>query len=487
LHRGIYIDSVPGEVRIALVEDGLLAEVSIDRPATRGVAGNIYLGRVRTVLPGLQAAFVDLGLERDGFLHLEDALPPAAAPGATGEDVHIEDRLREGQEIVVQVSKEPIGQKGARVTTHLALPGRFLILLPGVDHTGVSRRIEDPLERDRLRVLVDDLAKRLGTPGGFIVRTSSALRSAAEFEPEAAALVDLWTRIGARRNASGAPVLLHEEAGAVTRALRDLCDEDVAEVVVDSKDLLHETATGVAGADPDLARRIRLHAGPRPLFEVMGLDAQLERALRPRVWLRSGGFIVINQTEALVAIDVNTGKFVGRGGHEETIVKTNLEAVREIVRQIRLRDLAGIIVIDLIDMEDADSRATLVAALEQELRRDRARSRMLPISEFGLIQITRQRIRPGLDGVLCRPCPSCGGAGRSPSVQTLGLAIVRAVRRLGADLGEGRVVARVHPGTGLVLREQRKALAAAADLPEERLTLEDDAGLRPDQWVLRVD
>lgn len=486
MHRGIYIDSVPGEVRIALVEDGLLAEVSIDRPAARGVAGNIYLGRVRTVLPGLQAAFVDLGLERDGFLHVEDALPPSAEPGVTPEDARIEDQLREGQEIVVQVSKEPMGQKGARVTTHLALPGRFLILLPGVDHTGVSRRIEDSVERERLRALVDDLAKRLGAPGGFIVRTSSALRSAAEFEPEARALVDLWTRIGARRDASGAPALLHEEAAAVARALRDLCEEDVAEVVVDSEDLLRETAAGVAGGDPDLARRIRLHEG-RPLFEVMGLDTQLERALRPRVWLKSGGFIVINQTEALVAIDVNTGKFVGRGGHEETIVRTNLEAVREIVRQIRLRDLAGIIVIDLIDMEDPGSRAALVTALEQELRKDRARSRMLPISEFGLIEITRQRIRPGLDGVMCRPCPSCGGAGRSPSIRTLSLAIVRAVRRLRADLGGGRVVVRVHPGTGPVLRDERAALAAAADLPSDRLTLEDDAGLRPDQWVLRVD
>jgi ribonuclease G len=487
VHRGIYIDSVPGEVRIALVEEGLLAEVSIERPAARGVAGNIYLGRVRTVLPGLQAAFVDVGLERDGFLHVEDALPPFAVPDGVRSEARIEDRVREGQEIVVQVSKEPMGQKGARVTTHLALPARFLILLPGVDHTGVSRRIEDAQERERLRALADDLAKGIGAPGGFIVRTSGALRSAGEFEPEARALVDLWSRIGDRRQASGAPALLHEEAGAVARALRDLCDASVAEVVVDAPELLHVAAAGVAGSHPDLARRIRLHEGPRPLFEVMGLDAQLDRALRARVWLKSGGFIVINQTEALVAIDVNTGKYVGREGHEETVVSTNLEAVREIVRQIRLRDLGGIIVIDLIDMEAEDSRAALVTALEEELRKDRARSRMLPISEFGLIEITRQRIRPGLDGVLCRPCPTCGGSGRSPSVQTLGLAIVRAVRRLGPDLGRGRVVVRVHPEAGLLLRGQGAALAAAGDLPAERLTLEDDPGLRPDQWVLCVD
>ncbi|HZM70928.1 MAG TPA: Rne/Rng family ribonuclease [Candidatus Cryosericum sp.] len=486
MHRGIYIDSIPGEVRIALVEEGFLAEVSIDRPAARGVAGNVYLGRVRTVLPGLQAAFVDLGLERDGFLHVEDVLPPSAVPGGTREDARIEDQLRDGQELVVQVSKEPMGQKGARITAHLALPGRFLILLPGIDHTGVSRRIEDASERERLRALADDLAKALGAPGGFIVRTSGAQRSAGDLEPEARTLVDLWTRIGSRREASGAPALLHEEAGAIARALRDLCDEAVAEVVVDAPELLREAAAG-AECDPDLARRIRLHDGPRPLFETMGLDAQLDRALRPRVWLKSGGFIVINQTEALVAIDVNTGKYVGRLRHEETIVRTNLEAVREIVRQIRLRDLGGIIVIDLIDMEAPDSRATLVTALEQELRKDRARSRMLPISEFGLIEITRQRIRPGLDGIMCRPCPSCGGAGRSPSVQTLGLAIVRAIRRLGPDLGGGRVVVRVHPGAGLALRKQEDALAAAGNLPAERLALQDDPELRPDQWVLRVD
>jgi len=518
VQREIYIDSVPGEVRVALVEDGLLAEVLIERPGARGVAGNIYLGRVRTILPGLQAAFVDLGLERDGFLYVEDAAGPArplgedqlsgagtveppgpdggtttGLGGATGPEGRslperrIEDCLKEGQEIVVQVTKEPMGQKGVRITTHLALPGRLLVFLPGVDHIGVSRRIEAPDERERLRALVREVATRLEAPGGFIVRTNGLALAAGEFVPDARVLLDSWESIRVRRGRSAPPVLLHEEAGAVTRALRDLFDEDVRDVVVDAPALLREAIAFAERARPALARRIRLHEARQPLFEELGLEVQIDRALRPKVWLKSGGYIVINQTEALVAIDVNTGKYVGRERHEETIVRTNLEAVREIVRQIRLRDLGGIIVIDLIDMADPGSRSMLVTALEQELRKDRARSRVLQISEFGLVEITRQRTRPGLDGVLCRPCPACGGAGRAKSVDTLGFEIVRETRKLGAALGAGRVVVRVHPDAGMALRERSAALAAAGNLPAGRLMLEDDAGLRPDQWVLRVD
>jgi ribonuclease G len=501
VQRAIYIDSVPGEDRVALVEDGLLAEVLVERRGTRGVAGDIYLGRVRTLVPGLQAAFVDLGLDRDGFLPIEDAVEPAppaavespeepprsAGPGtARAQGPRIQDCLREGQEILVQVVKEPMGQKGARVTARLALPGHFLVFLPGVDHIGVSRRIGDPGERERLRALVAGLAALLRAPGGFIVRTTGSARSTESFLPDARALLDSWQKIRARREDAAAPVLLHEEAGAIERALRDWLDEEVREVVVDGPDRLVEAIGLVGRLHPGLASRVRAHHGSRPLFEERGLESEIGRALRPRVWLKSGGFIVINQTEALVAIDVNTGKYVGRDVHEETIVRTNLEAVGEIARQLRLRDIGGLIVIDFIDMQDPASRLALLAALEEELRKDRARSRMLPISEFGLVEITRQRARPGIEGLLCRPCPACGGAGRTKSVDTIGFEIVRELRRRRPSIGTGGVLVRVHPDSGGGLRERSASLAVSAGLPEDGLVLEDDPGLRPDQWVLRV-
>jgi ribonuclease G len=515
MRREICVDGIPGETRVALLEDGLLTEILIERAGSPGVAGNIYLGRVRTVLPGMQAAFVDIGLERDGFLYVEDVGEPHGgaaariflheendhAAGAEGEaaagavtaspppapirpPARIEDRVREGQELVVQVAKDPMARKGARITGHPALPGRLLVFLPGVDHIGVSRRIEDPAERERLREALRGLTQRLGAPGGFIVRTAATGLPAGAFEDDAADLVRNWEEVGRRRVGASAPALLHAEAGALERALRDVLREGVEEITADADDLVEATGAWLLRARPAGAPRLRRHEGPVPLFEARGIQSQLERALRPTVWLRSGGSIVIHPTEALVAIDVNTGKYVGREGLEETIVRTNLEAIGEIVRQVRLRDLGGIIVIDFIDMQDAAHRDQVLQALEQELRKDRARSRVLQISEFGLVEITRQRTRPSLERLLGRACPTCGGGGTVRSFETLGLEVVREGIHRRWERRTGRLVVRVHPDAAATLAARAAGLARAMGIePVDRLEFRADPGLRLDQWV----
>jgi ribonuclease G len=500
VRQEICIDHVPGETRVALVEDGVLSEIVIERAEARGITGNIYLGRVRNILPGMQAAFLDLGLERDGFLYVEDAggphpsrrAEPAGEAPAADEPAapppaprhRIEELVKEGQEILVQVAKDPVARKGPRITTHITLPGRLLVFLPGVEHVGVSRRIEDADERERLRAEVLALAAALGAPGGFIVRTAAAGLAAADLEPDARALIETWDGIGRRRDGAGAPRLLHQEAGAVERALRDMLRAGVEEVVVDSDQLLEEVLGLVGGPGQQPAPAVRRHVGELPLFETRGLQLHLDRALRPRVWLKSGGHVVLEQTEALVAIDVNTGKYVGRAGLEETILRTNLEAVKEIVRQIRLRDLGGIIVVDFIDMASAADRSEVLQALELEIRKDRARSRMLQISEFGLVEITRQRSRPSLERALCSVCETCGGSGRVRSIETLRLDILREARRRRRPAGEERLAVRVHPDVAASLGGAIDALAATIGLGPGRLVVVADPEMHFDQWSL---
>jgi ribonuclease G len=481
--RDILIDSATAETRVAVLENEQLAELFVERPSGGGLVGGICKGRVNTILPGMQSAFVDIGLERDAFLYVEDvALPGAAddlvplsadtgAPSAGGEvppagpppggretgigeapgpapapadRPRIEDLLKEGREILVQVARDPMPHKGARITCHLSLPGRFLVYLPGLGHVGVSRRIADPAERERLRAVVEVVLRELGAEGGCIVRTAGAGLGVEEFRADARDLLALWRRIRGRAASTAAPAVLHREPGLVPRVLRDLFGDHVQSVVVDGEAAHRETVDWVRRTHPEMVSRIRLWDGAAPLFAAHGLEAQIERTLRARVWLRSGGSIVIHPTEALVAIDVNTGKYVGHRHPEETILKTNLEAAAEIVRQVRLRDLGGIIVIDFIDMERPESRARVAAALEEELRKDRARSRMLQISEFGLVEITRQRSKPSLESVLCVPCARCHGSGRIKSPETLYFEVLRAIRALAPRAGS-TVRVRAHP------------------------------------------
>ncbi len=477
--KELLVSASDHETRVAVLEEGRVAEVQIERRRQRGFVGNIYKGRVTRVLPGMQSAFVDIGLDKDAFLYVADvgeevddfdrfgsaAEPgnhsvseslgePPAAETALAEGLEaelalpkpvlpsIDELLREGQELVVQVTKDMIAQKGVRITTHVTLPGRTLVYMPTIDHVGVSRRIENEEERNRLRDILLSLKKG---PGGFIVRTAGEGRSAEEFAADKRYLSRLWEQIRKKADRSGAPSLLHRDLDLTLRAVRDVFGADFTTLWVDDDEEYQRVVEFLDQVQPALVGKVKLYRKSTPLFEEYGVDPEIENALKSKVWLKSGGHIVINQTEALVAIDVNTGKFVGKKTLEDTVLKTNLEAVQEIVRQIRLRDLGGLLVIDFIDMEEEEHRRELVAALEAELKKDHSKNRMLPVSEFGLVEITRKRQRQSLERALTMPCPYCSGSGRVKSVSTVVLEIRREILKK-VEEGEARsLLLRVHP------------------------------------------
>jgi ribonuclease G len=480
--RKMVVTSDPHETRIAVLEDDRLTEIFVERYRHRGLVGNVYLGRVTRVLPGMQAAFVDIGLERDAFLYVSDVEDDGgrenggdAAPEPGPDDtIHglpreaphrsIDELLVQGQELVVQVVKDPLPNKGARITTHVTLPGRYLVLLPTVRHFGVSRRIEDEEERERLLTLVEELSGE--GRHWLIVRTVGEGRDREDFEPDLEYLRKLWASIRRRAEKAAPPHLLNQEQDLALRTVRDLFSHEVSVLWVDDESTYERIVEFLDDVQPGLLGRVKLHGQEPPLFERFGIESQIEAALRSKVWLKSGGYIVINPTEALVAIDVNTGRFVGKTNLEETVLETNLEAVREIVRQIRLRDLGGIIVLDLIDMTEEEHRERVFRALEEELAKDRSKTKMLAISEFGLVEITRKRSRTNLERLLTQPCPYCQGSGRVRAVETICLDLRRKVlesRELGAPglSGErGELLLRVHPDVARALQgEEREVLA----------------------------
>lgn len=370
----------------------------------------------------------------------------------------ITELLEEGQEILVQIAKEPIGTKGARVTTHITLPGRYLVYLPTFEHVGVSRRITSPAERARLRRLINELRARQKITGGVIVRTAAEGCTEAELLEDLLYLHRTWVDIRTRAERARAPQLIHRELDLLERILRDRLSDDFTAIRVDDEEDYARIVDFIARVQPRLLTRVKLHTRPTPIFEDYGIQAEIEKAIRPRVWLKSGGYIVINQTEALVAIDVNTGKFVGKTNRfEDTITRTNIEAAREIARQIRLRDLGGIIVLDFIDMEERKNRQRVMQVLEEELRKDRAPTKILQFNDFGLVAITRKRVRQSLEHTLCEPCPYCHGSGLVKSPQTVCLEILDEARRmaLAQEIKEGKeAVLRVHPEVARALREK---------------------------------
>ncbi|MBI4160988.1 MAG: Rne/Rng family ribonuclease [Acidobacteria bacterium] len=388
--------------------------------------------------------------------------------------------LRAGSEVLVQVVKESLPNKGARITCYLSLPGRYMVLMPSVNHLGVSRKISDSAERDRLRRMVS----RLRRPGeGFIVRTAGEDRPGEEIERDVRYLQGVWDEIRRKRETARPPMLLHEELDVSRRVLRDLFGPEYQRVLIDHGEGFRRCRDFVAQFQPELARRVRLFAEEDLLFEEFGVEAELEKALRNRVCLRSGGHLVIHQTEALVAIDVNTGKFVGKRRLEETVLQTNLEAAREIVRQIRLRDLGGIIVVDFIDMEEKASKRELTRTLQEELGRDRAKTRLLQISDFGLVEITRQRRKRSLERTLCQSCPYCSGTGRIRSAATVSLEVEREIEKRAARLDGRRLVVRVHPDVAAVLEEERETLLAPLGRHTDvALEILSDASLHREQF-----
>jgi ribonuclease G len=396
------------------------------------------------------------GRRRAGrFTRSEETATPEAAPASpeSGEEdgalpirrTDIATLLSKGKEILVQISKEPLGKKGARITSHIALPGRYLVYMPTVEHIGVSRKVASDDERRRLRGLIRK--HRTGMPGGFIARTAAEGSSEEEIHGDMLFLYNLWLDIRERAENRSGPGLIHQDLDIVERILRDQLDEDFKTVWVDSEEEYERILRFVERFQPRLLSCVKLYTRSKPIFDEFNISNEMEKALRPKVWLKSGGYIVINQTEALVTIDVNTGKYVGKSDRlEDTIVNTNVEAVREIVRQLRLRDLGGIIVIDFIDMEDRKNRQRVLQAFEEELRLDRAPSKVLPFNDFGLISITRKRVKQSLERTLCTPCPYCQGAGSVKSIQTVIFEILEEARKMAASLERQKdVTLRVNP------------------------------------------
>jgi ribonuclease G len=455
------------ETRLAVQDQNLLTELYVERARRRSIVGNIYKGVVTNVLPGMQAAFVDIGLKKDAFLYAGDytanlgadeALPELPGADDDGVDVEvmeadaearreapappIEEMLHRGQEILVQVAKESLGTKGARITSFISLPGRYIVYMPQARHVGVSRRIRDEEERERLRQIVRGINP---PPGGFIVRTVAEGRGEEEIAADIQFLSRLWSEVQSRLDRAPAPSLLHEEMDLTFRVVRDLFSAEVEEFLVDSPEVYEKCVQFARMLVPHLAGRVRLYDDRTPIFEATGIEREIDRALRRRVWLKSGGSIVIDHTEALIAIDVNTGKYVGKRDFEETVLKINIEAVTEIVRQIRLRDLGGIIIIDFIDMERPEHREQVSRALKKALADDKARSNVLDISALGLVEMTRKRVRQDLQAMFCVPCPTCKGSGVVRSDATMAAEVFRKIRAEVADAQGDEVVIRVHP------------------------------------------
>ena len=440
----IYCNVTPYETRVAVREGGALVELLVERSRERSVVGSLFKGRIYRVLPGMQAAFVNIGLERDAFLYVDDvaeALEEDLEPGELVEGVPIQDLLREGQEILVQVTRELGAAKGPRATSHVTIPGRYLVLLPGSSHIGVSRRITDQTERERLRALLADIPHSCGV----IVRTAGEGCDRADFQADLAGLESMWRHILKRADEVGAPCLVHRDLDLVLRAARDLTGPNLAEFWVDDPEAYQRVVEFLDRLQPELTSRVKLYRRQIDIFDAFGIEAELQQVLQPKVWLRSGGSLVINQTEALVAIDVNTGRYVGSADLEDTVCLINLEAAREVARQLRLRNLGGIIVIDFIDMEKEEHREQLLEVLRTELARDRARSLVGPVGPFGLVQLTRKRTERSLERVMTRACPTCEGLGRVKAPETVCLELRRALLAEAARTEANELSVRAHP------------------------------------------
>lgn len=420
------------ETRAAIVEDGSLAELLVERPIHQRVVGNIYRGRVENVLPGMEAAFVDIGIERNAFLYVGDTQPlwhEDEDGGVDGMRPEISEVLGPRQEITVQVVKEPIGTKGARVTTHVNLPGRYVVLMPTTDYVGVSRRIGDDRERQRLRGLLESCRP----PGvGVIARTVAEGRSEAELKQDLDFVLRLWGRIQRRERSLGAPALLHKDLGLSFRIVRDLLSDDVERLWLDSRSEYERVLELCEMMSPDLKKRVRLYQprGGQTLFEYRNIETEIDRALRRKVWLKCGGYLVIDQTEALTVVDVNTGKYVGSQNLEATVLRANLEAAQELARQIRLRDIAGIIVVDFIDMQDPRDRQEVLQCLDEAVKMDRTKVHVLGLTQLGLVEMTRKKVGLGLEGTLMRPCPTCEGRGRVLSEESMSQKTRRDIKTL---------------------------------------------------------
>jgi len=452
----LLINVTPQETRVAFVENGLLQEVHIERSSKRGLVGNIYRGMVVRVLPGMQAAFVDIGLERTAFLHANDIVNGYSEEGAEGK--LIQQLVREGEQIVVQVVKDPLGTKGARLTTQLSMPSRFLVYLPDSEHLGISQRIDNSEERDRLREVIRSNSGSLS--GGFIVRTAAEGIPGEILARDIEFLRRLWGEIAERISSGSTIQLIHEDMQVVMRTMRDIASIDIEKIRIDSGETFQKVESFTAKLIPEIADRIVHYKGERPLFDLYGVEDEIQKALERKVKLKSGGYLIFDQTEAMTTIDVNTGGFVGHRNLEETIFKTNLEAAQSIARQLRLRNLGGIIIIDFIDMDEEEHRRQVLRALERALDKDHAKAKISEVSALGLVQMTRKRTRESLEHVLCECCPTCCGRGTIKTAETVCFEIYREIiREARAYDTEQLLVLASQEVVDLLLDEQSTAVA----------------------------
>lgn len=503
--REIVINSAPYETRAALIEGRRTVEILFERRRDRGVSGNIYKGRVIRVLPGMQAAFVDIGLEKAAYLHESDLYYSTLKDDVPGQGVApldlevdpptlrasrptrrpIEEQLKSGQEILVQVAKPPVGSKGARVTSMISLPGRHLVFTPSSRRIGVSRRIEDENERRRLRDIVQD---ENASEGGFIIRTACADLTRREIQGDIRFLLKLWRKILQKSEGTTPCSLLHYDMDLVLRVVRDLFTVDTRRILVDDPIDYQRIQDFLGAVMPRLVDRVQLYEDPQPIFERFGIEPQINKALDRRVWLKSGGYIVFDEAEALTVIDVNTGRFVGKSNQEETVLRTNLEAVRTILEQVRLRSIGGLIVIDLIDMEDEASQSQVFDSLREILRHDKARSKLLPISALGLIEMTRKRTRASLSQVLCAPCPTCGCGGRVRSHETVAYEILRRLQReVRSSPSADQIQIGAHPDVVDFLRVNESTyLESLERAASKKIVLTPNKGVRATEYEITI-
>ncbi|MDI1470946.1 MAG: Rne/Rng family ribonuclease [Thermodesulfovibrio sp.] len=491
----LLINVTKQECRVALLEGGQVVEFYIERKGDASFVGNIYKGRVVKVLKGMQACFIDIGLDKAAFLYVDDIrggikeLYPFLEGDEETEfiskldfkDASIEELVQQGQEILVQVAKDPIGTKGARVTSRITLPGRYVVLMPGMEHIGVSRKIEDEEKRKQLK----ELATKIKPTGfGLIMRTVSEDASEEEIKRDIDFLLLLWDNIQKKKDKVHAPSLIHSEFDLVLRSLRDFMNQNVDRLIIDNYNEWIRLKEFAQIYFPRIADKIELFEGDEPIFDAFGVEVDLDRSLERKVWLKSGGYIVIDQTEAMTVIDVNTGKFVGKENLEDTILRTNLEAVKEIAYQIRLRNLGGIILIDFIDMEKDENKQKVINAMAEAMKKDRAKTTIYNITDLGIVQMTRKRTRESLEHILCDSCPYCEGKGRVKSAKTVAYEVLRKLKFMTLQEGTEITVILNPQVADLLTDEERDSLEEIENSKKIRITIKKDSSLHRENYSI---
>ena len=480
----LLVNVTPSETRVALVENGLLQEVHVERQAKRGIVGNIYKGKISRVLPGMQAAFVDIGMDKAAFLHASDIVPHTECVAIKEKEQfqagNIAELVRQGQDIMVQVVKDPLGTKGARLTTDITLPSRYLVFMPGSAHVGVSQRIESEAERERLKRTVAGYVDELG---GYIIRTAAEGVGEQELEQDAAFLKRLWRKILERKQKYPPCKILYEDPSLAFRVVRDFVGAELDKIRVDSRQSFDQLKRFTEEYVPELAGKLEYYSGESPIFDLYDVENEIQRALERKVELKSGGYLIIDQTEAMTTVDINTGAFVGHRNLEETIFNTNVEATAAIARQLRLRNLGGIIIIDFIDMEEEEHRHQVMQALEKALSKDHARTHVSAVSALGLVEMTRKRTRESLAHQLCMPCPACDGRGFLKTPETVCYEIFREILRQAGQFDLQQLLVLAHQDViERLLDEESAALGEVEMLVGKPIRLQTESLYEPDQY-----